>query len=41
MYDKNLDLEKEQKLHRVAQFGITEYVIDMNLICNEYEFDIY
>ena len=36
-----LDLEKKQKIHRAAAFGTTEYVIDMNLISNVYEFDMY
>ena len=34
-------MEQKQKLHRVAYFGTTEYVIDMNLICNGYGFDMY
>ena len=28
----------KQKIHRAAHFGTTEYVIDMNLICNGYEY---
>ena len=34
-------MEEKQKIHRATHFGITEYVINMNLICNGYEFDIY
>ena len=32
---------EKQKIHRAAHFGTTEYVINMNLICNGYEFDLY
>ena len=34
-------MEEKQKIYRATHFGITEYVINMNLICNGYEFDIY
>ena len=32
---------EKQKIHRAAHFGTTEYVININLICNGYEFDLY
>ena len=31
--------EEKQKLHRAAHFGVTEYVIDMNLKCIWYSFN--
>ena len=37
----HLDLEKKQKIHRAAHFGTTHYVINMALICDGYEFDMY
>ena len=35
------DVEKKQKIHREAHFGTTHYVINMDLICDGYEFDMY
>ena len=31
---------EEQKIHRAAHFSTTEYVVDINLVCNGYVFDI-
>ena len=32
---------EKRKIHRAAHFGTTEYVNDVNLICNGYEFDMF
>ena len=39
--DKVWIWRKSKKIYREAHFGITECVIDMDLICNGYEFDMY
>ena len=35
------EFREKQKIHRAGHFGTTEYVINMNYICNGYEFDMY